>query len=169
MAECRAINDRVQHLMQPVGPDGVYVALQPCLILFGAPDLNDARGDLLGAWISIYQAALQDQPKESLEYAISDWIANGKPFFPKPTELRARAVKHAAAIGQLAWRCRKVAEAAAEHNRAEETPEERERGLALVRETLAAVRGGNGLSGLPRPAQTRSRAEVAEELRRAAQ
>lgn len=169
LEECRRMNETAQRLMAPMGAEAVYVALQPCLILYGSPDLSHIGGDLTAAWISIYQKALQGLPKESLEYAVSDYIANAKkPFFPKPSELNAIAIKHAAAIGQLAWRCKVAVEAADAAESRVESDEDRARGEALVRETLEALRSGGGLSAFPRPpVQTRSRAEVAEELRRA--
>lgn len=141
LAECRRVNDAVQRLSRPVGKDGVYRALQPCIVLFPLPNYGPGKEKLREAWLSIYQEALARLPKEALEYAVSEWIANGKPYFPKPSELNLLAKAKAAEVGLLAWRCRRIVEDAAKARPPEISPEERAQvsaGLAALREELRA-------------------------------
>ena len=164
--ECRRALPAISRLCAHCGQDGVYVCLQPLIILFGAPDFGKATAALLKTWVELYGDALGHLPRESLECAVSDWIANGKPFFPKPSELKALGEKHAAEVWKIAYRVRAAVTAANKEAPAVETPEERARGLAMARETLAILRSGRGLQGIPRPARPQgSQHEVAERIR----
>lgn len=137
-SEARRVAATVARLARPIGRDGVYEILQPCIILFGAPDYGEVTSELGKAWLSIYQEALCRQPREALEHAVSEWIANGKPFFPKPTELNKLARKRAEEVQLLAWRCRRLAESAeAEHARQDAEVSEEE--AAARREVLRAM------------------------------
>lgn len=170
LAECRRVNDTVQRLARPVGKDGVYRALQPCLILFGGPTYRKGEEALADAWIAIYQEALGGLPKEALEHAVSEWIANGKPYFPKPSELNALAKSKASEARILAWRCRCIVEAAAKARPPQISAEERAQvaaGLAALREELRSgtlKRRGEMRESYP----TSSPHEVADRLRQRA-
>lgn len=168
LAEARRAEPVVRRLGGPMGKDAVYVALQPLIILYGAPDFGDSSaGDgLLSSWISIYTKALEKLPREALDYAVDTYIATStKPFFPKPGELNALALPRAEDPRKIAWRLRKIVDA--QPAAARESEEDRERGRQMVAETLAAIRGGAGLRSALRPAQ--SPHEAAERLRQSAQ
>lgn len=139
LSECRTSNAVVQRMAGPMGRDAVYVALQPCLILFGAPNFGEARDGLGTAWIALYQDALAKLPKEALEHAVSEWIANGKPFFPKPAELKKLADAKAGEIGLIAWRCKRIVEDAVKARPLEIPPEERAAVGEQFKDLMAAL------------------------------
>lgn len=121
--EIKDIAPLVARLGGPVGKDGVYVALQPLLILFGAPDLGHEA--LLDTWVEIYQNALEKLPKEALEFAVSEYIRVGKAFFPKPSDLNRLAEAKATQIRTLTWRVRQCADAVPPPAAREKTAEEK--------------------------------------------
>lgn len=144
LAECRRVNDTVQRLARPIGRDGVYRALQPCLALWGGPRFKAGEEELVHAWIEAYQMALHRLPKEALEHAVSEWVANGKPYFPKPSELNLLAKAKAVEVGILAWRCRRIVEESAQRRPPEISREERAQvaaGLAALRDEMRASTG----------------------------
>ena len=133
LAECRRSLPDIERLARKCGPEAVYEELQRALILFGPPDFGPGTRALTETWIDIYRAALGHLPREALAYAVSQHIAFGKPFFPKPSELNALAKKSAEEIWLVAWRAKKAVEHADKVAPVTETPEERARGLAMVR------------------------------------
>lgn len=142
MAEVKEKVNLVTRLASPIGSDGVYIALQPCLIMWGPPDFgSDKEADAMAkAWIDIYAKALKDLPKEALEIAVSEWFRTGKPYFPRPTELNKLAQETAAEIRLIAWRMRKAAEYVEKKTPVERTPEDVEKVKAMI----AEMRGPDG-------------------------
>lgn len=167
LAECREKVALVQRLARGATPEQIYVELQPMLVLYGPPDFGSGKeaDALQAAWMDVYVKALKDVPREALEFAVSEHIRVGKPFFPKPTELNKLANEKAIEARLLAWRVRKAAEQAAadERFKARPTPEERER----VRR-MAAEFTGRTLPGDPSPRPQDAQHQMAEDLRRAA-
>jgi len=168
LAECRRALPRVTVLAAKCGHDGVSTALQPLLIMFGAPDFGEVTDGLMSTWVGLYVQALGHLPREALDFAVSDWIANGKPFFPKPTELNARAKKQAEDVWRVAWLMRMAVEFADKHKAPAEDPEERRRGIEQARQDLAAMRAGGFVRMREMPRETQpatSRHALAESLR----
>lgn len=169
VAECQRVADRVKRFAGPMGKDAVYVALQPLLILFGPPSFGEGREALQGAWIAIYQDALHHLPREALEAAVSDWILNGKPFFPKPAELNKLARPKLEEVALIAWRCRQVADAAAMQRPKEISAEDRAlvaQGLRELGDTLSAT-AAKAREAMVTPRQNQH--AMAERLRAAAE
>lgn len=172
--EARAIAPLVARLAAPCGRDAVYVALQPLIILHGAPKLGDDR--LMESWLEIYQKALKELPREALDLAVSDHIAMSS-FFPKPAELLKLAEPKAVEIRTLAWRIKTAAEQPVKRAAATKTDKEeaarvvadwRARGMPLLRplpmeemrrlrtpeERAAAMRAYNAEGQSPSPPST---------------
>jgi hypothetical protein len=140
---------RVAQLAAPCGPDAVYRAIQPALILYGPPDFGkDKAGEVVTkAWVGIYTAALKDLPLEALESAVSRYIANGddmsmsKVRFPTPAQLNLLAKADAERIRKLAWRLRVTVETAYRYTPPpKRTPEELEAVARMKREAVAKLR-----------------------------
>lgn len=162
LCECRRAAHRVHQLAGKVGSDGVYIAMQPLIILFRPPDFDDPTGTIASTWIALYQSALKHLPKEALEHAVSQWIAFGKPFFPKPSELNALAKAKAEEIWKIDWRVRQAIEYADKVKPVEKTPQD----IAAVKAMLEEWRGRRSLRHMPGASyQSRSPHEVAESLR----
>lgn len=148
--DARISQKRVARLAGPCGPDAVYVALQPALILYGPPDFGKGKAaDMaIESWITIYKTALGKLPLEALEYAVSVYIERGSGHpasrvkFPMPAELNALADKKAAELRTIAWRLKVGVEKAAHYApRSQMTDEERAEGKRVLAETFAMLKG----------------------------
>lgn len=170
LTECRVMLPHVTRMVAGAGYDGVYRALQPLVILFGAPDFGKGReGDLLlESWTVIYAKALHKLTVESLEHAVDQWIVKGKPFFAKPSELYALAEPVHLRANMAAWRMRRAVEMADKaHGHTEISDDER----ALVKAQFDDLKRQMGVKANPMAAPQRlgrSPHEAAEDLRRAA-
>lgn len=156
LAEAREKVDLVTRLTARLSAEQVYVLLQPLLILFGPPDHGDGpeAKTLDRAWLDLHTQAYRDIPKEALEAAVSDWIAHGKPFFPKPTELVKLADKRATDLRKIAWRLRQAAEKSAPRQRAETTDEQRAAAKARLQEAMGKL-ASRGLPTVSRASMLR--------------
>lgn len=114
---CRDAWPDVQRLTARMEERTVLMEMEPLLILFGAPfkdgdDDENASGNK--RWISIYAQAFAKvgMTQEALAEAVSQWIARGKPFNPQPSELIKLGDVITRRQQSLAYRMRKIHEAA---------------------------------------------------------
>lgn len=134
MAEARNVNSLAQRLAGPCGAESAYQAIQPLIVHFGAPSYGPAQAgqDVAAFYWKTYLTAVMELPRESLDRAVSDYIAGAaKPHFPKASELVKLAEKHAAKIRMIAWRIRKAVEGAPPERRAN-AEERKEVGASLA-------------------------------------
>lgn len=112
LKQARDAFPRVKMLAGPMAQEVLYAELQPLVIVFGTPAVEDSEEGkaLETAWWQIYLKALAPLPREALVEAVDQWIAGGKPFFPKPSELHKLAQPAASRARTLAWRIQKAAE-----------------------------------------------------------
>lgn len=154
----------VAKLAGPMGREGVYIALQRLIILYGKPDFGKGEEghSLTKSWVAIYGEALEKYPAEAVVEAVSTWITHGKPFFPKPTELVKLAEPKARALWKLDYRMKAVAAQAAKDAVPKVSEEERfnvQNGLRDLAATLTAT------VSRATPRQSESREEMANRIR----
>lgn len=144
LAEARDKAGLIARLTAPLSEPDVYEALQPCLILWGAPDHGDgpeaAAADRF--WLATHTKAYRNLPREALDHGVSEFIRTGKAYgFPKPSDIVRLAEPKAQELRMVAWRIQKAAEAAAAPKPVEMPAEVREANkarLADLAKTLAA-------------------------------
>lgn len=169
LAECRAAYPEIERLASSAGHEGVYIAMQPLILLFGRPDYGrgEAAEQLKNAWVQIFGDALHKLSRESLDYAVAEWIKHGKPFFPKPSELYKLAEKAHIAANSRAWRMRKAIERADSGYVPRPEPTEAER--EAVRAMMAELRVKLGCKSMASSQKLASSpAKAAQNLRRMA-
>jgi len=142
MADAIGCHALVTRLAGPCGPESCRLALQPLEIVYGTPDFGSgyAGDELRAAWWTQIIKALSDLPLESLEKAVSAYIATSKKhFFPNPGTLRDLCETDTTLIRTVAYRIKKAVEAAPVPPR-EKSPEE----VAEVARLLAELKGKLG-------------------------
>lgn len=160
LAECRSTYADVERVCAPAGREAVYVALQPCVLLWGRPDFGKGEEAEAAkrAWVRVYGDALCKLSRESLKYAVDEWIKKGTPFFPRPSDLYKLAEPVHLKASMIAYRMKKALELADAGNAPRDlTPEEcaeRKKLAAEVLQTIRASRGPNPLTDRARPSGT---------------
>lgn len=154
----------VAQITSAAGREGVYIALQRLIVLYGRPDYGPGEeGKALSkTWLQIYGEALDKYPVEALIEAVTKWISHGKPFFPKPAELVKLAEPKAFALWKLSYRLKVVAEQVTKDTPPKLTEEEKINVQAGLRD-LAATLLAN--SRIERPGHGMSREEMANRIR----
>lgn len=113
---CRDAWPDVQRLTARMEEGAVLKEMEPLLILFGPPfkDADEESEAGNRRWISIYTQAFAKvgMTQEALAEAVSQWIARGKPFNPQPSELIKLGDVITRRQQSLAYRMRKIHEAA---------------------------------------------------------
>lgn len=173
LAAARDQLSTVSRLAQPLTENELYIALQPLVIMYGAPDFGqDAEAaHLQRAWFDIYKTTLKEHPKEAIEIAVAEVLRTHRyNKFPLPADLHKFAQETTAEIKMIEFRLRKAVQRADEHRPPpKKNPEDKEAVKAMIDD----MRGADGHIHLTKASHTATpatdRRATAEALRRLAQ
>lgn len=133
--ECEASIRPLEILCEPVGEEALKAMCKPLVLVFGLGVQATAP-----AFWDVYVKALADLPRMAVQRALDDYTRDGK-FFPKPAEIRERALPHADALRKALHRATEATKPVAlPAPKAERfAPEEFERMQADLMQKLAAA------------------------------
>lgn len=161
VAECRRVMPQLALMAAPALRDGVRMALQPLVLVFGVSEAAKAPG----FW-EVYFDALQDFPLVAVKLAVSDYAKGPESeFFPKPGPLRKLAADHATVPLRAHSRARAVAGTAlAPRERTAKSPAEVARVKAMLADYVAQVEAKRvpGAAYQPPPPKTDAQGLTAE-------
>lgn len=101
-AECDASIRPLEVLCEAVGKEALIAMCKPLVLVFGLGVQATAP-----AFWDVYVTALSDLPRMAIQRALDDYTKDGK-FFPKPAEIRERALPHAEALRKALHRAKEA-------------------------------------------------------------